>query len=223
MEQPENIQPKKGYWQKPNNWIRIFTLLAVLTYTAVQIQQTVLISSNNIVSQRAFVSVAFSGQFVSVNMAGTPTSLNLLASLTNSGNTATKDMKLLVRCVPSSEELQEPWVLIHQGLQPSVVPIVIGPHASSTTACSFPMSDIYGMQNGDTFGYLLVDVSYLDRLDNTQHITQFDNELQQVHVLPAPLSVGTETGNPSTPNIQYVLIPVGKHNCADEECPADDE
>jgi hypothetical protein len=43
MTNPEPGQQQKGYWRRPNNYIRILTLIFVAGYTGVQIWQTCLI------------------------------------------------------------------------------------------------------------------------------------------------------------------------------------
>jgi predicted negative regulator of RcsB-dependent stress response len=55
--EPNQTQDAKSYWKQPENYVSLFTLLAVLTYTGMQIWQTWLIRQNNVVSQRAFVYV----------------------------------------------------------------------------------------------------------------------------------------------------------------------
>ena len=52
---------------------------------------------NNIVSQRAFVSFSNTGQYVSVQENGTPSALNFLIQMNNSGNTATRNLDFFMR------------------------------------------------------------------------------------------------------------------------------
>ena len=211
IEQPRT-QNEKNYWQKPENLIATFTMIAVLTYTGVQIWQTCLIRSNNVVSQRAFISIASSGQFISVDNSKNPVALNFLISATNSGNTATQDAHILMKCAPSAEELQEPWAIIHQGPTPfgENTRFNIGPHSSESSGCSFPIDQAKGMADKTLFGYIMVDISYLDRMDKSvRHRTQKSLKLWQV-------TIGS---NCSQMSITDGLIPVGQHNCADDECP----
>jgi hypothetical protein len=201
-------QQKKGYWQKPNNWIRLLTLLAVLTYTGIQAYQTRLIYNNNIVSQRAFIYI---GQTIPVTMIDpkdkTIKSLGVLFSLVNSGNTPTKDLTVFSRCAPSAEDLPEPWVLLYQGI-PGRVPAVIGPHATGTSLCGFTADQIKQIGGKTMYGYLLGDITYYDRLDwSSMHRTQFSFK-----IVDLPLDTNGNVAGLRTDN-------VGRHNCVDEECP----
>jgi hypothetical protein len=205
-------QQLSSYWRKPNNYIRILTLLAVGTYTIFQIIQTHLIESNNVVSQRAFVSISYAGEFVSLDQSQQPLALNMIASFTDGGNTATRDLVMTIKCAASVEDLTEPWPLLHQGRDPGDrVPIFIGPHGSETGGCSFDFDQIRQMAAAKLYGYLLVDSSYHDRIDQSIiHATQKALKLAQVSIQPGP-----------PVSVQELLVAVGKHNCADEECPKD--
>jgi hypothetical protein len=66
------------------------------------------------------------------------------------------------------------------------------------------------MADKTLFGYIMVDISYLDRMDKSvRHRTQKSLKLWQV-------TIGS---NCSQMSITDGLIPVGQHNCADDECP----
>jgi len=202
------IQQEKKYWQKPNNWIRLLTLLAVLTYTGIQAYQTSLIYKNNIVSQRAFVYI---GQSMPVTMIDpkdkTIRSLGVLFSLINSGNTPTKNLTVFTRCVPSAEDVPEPWVLLYRGT-PEWVPGVIGPHATVTSLCGFTSGQMKQISEKILYRYLLGDITYYDRLDwGPAHRTQFSFKIVDLPLDTSGNVTGMRTDN------------AGRHNCADDECP----
>jgi len=92
MEQTEQAEKGKSYWHKPESYVGLFTLLAVLTYTGVQIYQTSLLYRNNIVGQRAFVFAEPNQGYISFEpLTYKPRALNLFISLANSGKSSLID------------------------------------------------------------------------------------------------------------------------------------
>lgn len=169
---------------------------------------------NNVVSQRAFVSLSAVGQYVSIKPDKTPAALNIVVQLNNSGNTPTKDLNFLIRCVPAGEDMKEPWLLLRQGPPPEwgTATTFIGAHSSEQTGCSFPFDKILQMRDEKLFGYILAEITYFDRLDpGVIHKTQRAMRLRQLFV--------NVTADP--PVIGDIMTAVGAHNCADEECPKD--
>jgi hypothetical protein len=209
MVESGDTQQKKGYWQKRNNWIRLLTLLAVLTYTGIQAYQTHLIYKNNIVSQRAFVYIDMvkSTPYNFIDPKDkTVNGLGVLFHLVHSWNTPTKNLITYTRCAPSVEDLPEPWVLLYRGTTESV-PGVIGPHATITSLCGFTPSEMKQISDKTMYGYLLGDISYHDQLDwSSEHRTQFSFKIVDLPLDTNGNVAGMRTGN------------VGRHNCADEEC-----
>jgi hypothetical protein len=182
MVETSTANQEHGYWKKPENYVALATLLAVLTYTGVQIWQTNIISSNNVVSQRAFVSFIPSPQPVITGPPVAPTGVNFPANLINSGNTPTKNLSFLYKCAPSGEELQEPWSILYQGKDvPEHLPQFIGGHGLIPIVCFFNWQQIEAMAGGKLFGYLMLDARYFDRLDDkASHVTQATFLLSQV-------------------------------------------
>ena len=160
-----------------------------------------------VVSQRAFVTVGNFGSIVGVGDDQKPSNLTIDIPLLNSGNTRTRDLQLLFKCRTSTQDLVEPWGLLHQE-KVDHLPQVIGPHADSHTYCTFSKDDISRMKNGSLFGYVLGEVTYYDIFNpNDRHITQI---ARQVSIL----------GYTETPAAVFSYItPIGQHNCADEDCP----
>jgi hypothetical protein len=171
--------------------------------------------TNNVVSQRAFVNISYAGIYLSPTPVE-PKAANFFFNITNSGNTATKELKVVGKCAPSAEDMQEPWALLYQQPTSPTEPGFIGPHQPITNGCSFSFEQIRAMSDGKLFGYIMFDIGYRDRLDDRiQHKTQMTMFLQQV-------AITQQTPNPQQPTVNSVTflgVNRGKHNCADEECP----
>jgi hypothetical protein len=223
----------QAWWRNPSNWIALLTLLGVFVYTGVQIWQTSLIRSNNIVSQRAFVYVGSNFTPLSAFAGETKAPVvYIFNQLINGGNTPTKDLHFLYRCAPSVDALPEPWVLLYQGT-PEKVPMVLGPKASTAMGCYFTVTQLKDMEVGKLHGYVMAEIFYEDFLDlETVHRTQYSQEMTSVNLTYPPNAPTTPNttnapntpstaGNPGTLNPQFfaILVPRGKHNCTDDDCP----
>jgi hypothetical protein len=127
-------------------------------------------------------------------------------------------MKLFFKCAPTFEALSEPWVIMEKG-NIEQLPQVIGPHQTLSTQCGITLSHLKEMNVGKAHGYLMGEIIYNDRLDeSTSHITQVAWEIIVV-------DIGEKLPNPKIPNddpvpdISLQFVPKGRHNCADEDCP----
>jgi hypothetical protein len=219
MQQNDGKPRNERYFQKPENWISFLTLIAVAIYTGVQIYQTSLIYKNYVVSERASVSVSTQPGITSGNPAtNTITGYIFIIDIANSGNTATKDLKVFTKCAPSPEDLKEPWSVLYQGPELEHFPQFVGAHAILKTSCGFSIDQLQDMASHKLFGYIMVDISYYDRLnDDTMHRTQATFKISQVAIqLGSPGQVGQSGGLPI--RIDMALETRGQHNCADEEC-----
>jgi hypothetical protein len=188
------------------------------------------IYQNNIVSQRAFVYVDSPIQlFVALDIKDRSKIVSFPVALTNSGNTATSDLSLLVRCADSGDPLPEPWVLLNQGSQEKV-PQIIGPRQTVRSYCTFSLDKLNQIKDGKLHGYLMGEIAYKDRLaSSTLHRTQLSWELLNININepvlpPSPQSGATPAGQvpagtDTLPNVWLNLVPKGQHNCADEDCP----
>jgi hypothetical protein len=97
--------------------------------------------------------------------------------------------------------------LLHQEAEEHT-PQVIAPRSSVPVLCSFKRSEAADMLDGKLFGYLMGDIRYRDIFDPiNRHVTQFS----------LLVTVNKITENPFAVDSQ--LSPVGKHICADEDCP----
>jgi hypothetical protein len=226
---------EKSYWKKPETYVSLATLLAVLTYTGVQIYQTHVISVSNTVSERAFVSISFQlggpsyggsaktawsvGDITNAIIEGAASNLvgyDIIGHLTNSGNTGTKALTFFMKCVPSTEQLQEPWSILYQSVNnPVQTPQYLGPHESTQTLCGFSGAQLRAMAAGKLFGYVMMDLKYQDRLVDDWHKTQATAVIAKVQFEPG---IEPHTGLQGEIPKVY-LAGYGRHNCADEECP----
>lgn len=103
MDEPEQAAPKKGYWRKPNNWIRIITMALVAAYTGIQLWQTILLRRNNVATLQAFVYAGPTGGIAAFDAADNKTKIvGMPVPIFNSGNTATKNLSILVRVRPET-------------------------------------------------------------------------------------------------------------------------
>jgi hypothetical protein len=174
--------------------------------------QARLMRENNIVSERAFVGGVQLNAIPALAAEDRKTKIVAIQLvLSNSGNTPTKNFTGLIRCVPSVEALSEPWALLHNGTAPEPVPNFIMPHGNAFMTCTFPADQMVQVQDGKLHAYVLADITYRDRVDpNASHRTEFEYEVATVTLDPDKGQWGGAS-----------LTPKGKHNCADEECPAD--
>ncbi len=137
----------------------------------------------------------------------TANSLAITAVLTNSGNSATKDLKFFMRCLTSREPVAEPWTLLFQD-KIEKLPLMIGPHVNAPARCAFTAEQLRGITDGTLSGYVLGDITYRDRIDGKMLFrTQFSWQLTDVRI--------EQPGG----QIALTAVPHGQHNCADEECP----
>ncbi len=162
-----------------------------------------------VVSERAFIHL---GDVTTVNARDPDPKkgdfLAMVTRLANSGNTRTRGLELWIKCVTSPTKLIEPWGLLHQEAEEHL-PQVIAPKSSVPVICSFKKSEVADMVDGKQFGYLMGDIRYQDIFEPlTQHLTQFSLLVTINKYTETPFSVGDTQ-----------LSPVGKHNCADEDCP----
>jgi hypothetical protein len=224
--------------EKQNKWPKR-TAIAAIVYTVVTFLimliygwQNYLIRSNNVVSQRAFISFGFRpGASVDAATPKTftlndiqdalthgapPSALSFVVDITNGGNTGTKNLTFLLKCVPSSQDMNDPWPLLYEGKNnPIKVPQFIGPHTTLQSGCAFPMQQVSAMQAGILFGYVMIDATYQDRLTDDWHRTEATGRVQQITMIP-----GVGSGGSMGVNVTAILVTYGNHNCADEECPA---
>lgn len=219
---------------KKNKWPKRMALAAI-AYTfftffimLVTAYQVSLIRSNNIVSQRAFISFNHQPAVANGDPAN-PAQIIFGGDLVNSGNTPTKNLTSFINCAKSDTELQEPWTIrLQGGPDQKPIPQFIGPHASVPVACGIPFDEIEQAANGKLFEYVIIDVSYRDRLDDSvPHKTEITLFLSQVHIQQQENFGIQPGGHPVISNgpvqIQTLLVARGNHNCADEECPPDDK
>jgi hypothetical protein len=161
-----------------------------------------------VVSERAFVH--FGGLTAFPTNTPDPTRaefLGMFSLLINSGNTRTTGLEFSVRCVTSPMRLVEPWGFLHQEAEEHL-PQVIAPKSSITAICNFKKSEVADIFAGKLFAYVLGDIKYGDIFDTlNRHLTQSSILVYITKYTETPFYAEAFT------------TPIGKHNCADEDCP----
>jgi hypothetical protein len=233
-------------------WTRIAaiatTALALATFVLAGFSYFQLKDSNH--SQRAFVYVGGFSPIIAISKETKGRIVLLLLSLTNGGNTPTKNLHFFFRCAPSVDALPEPWVLLYRE-KPEYIPQVIGPKATVTAACSFTASQLTDMTEGKLHGYVLGEIFYEDFLEpGTVHKTQYSQEYTDVQYIPPPAQApeppppaqaAVPSAQAAVPSAQAAVpsaqaaapvkqqppeslfgafTPRGKHNCTNEDCPS---
>lgn len=196
---------------RPSAWPLAISILALAVATcaaALSLWQFSLMRETQSLSGRPFVHVS-GPQVTTVPQPQdrTGNAMAITAVLTNSGTSATRDMRFFMRCVTSREPVAEPWTLLFQA-KIEKLPLIIGPHANATARCAFDPEQLRGIADGTLSGYVLGDITYRDRFDGEMLFrTQFSWQLTDVRV------------EPGSGQIALTAVPHGEHNCADEECP----
>jgi hypothetical protein len=140
-------------------------------------------------------------------------------SLTNSGNTPTKALQIMLHCQlvgpPFGQAIKDPFDLLKWD-DAVVIHRSIGAHHTigvSGDRCDFKNSDVLlNAQMTIVPVFLIGDVKYEDWIKpGITHRTQFAHRLivHEVGTMPGFEGMGVTTE------------PIGKHNCTDEDCPAD--
>jgi hypothetical protein len=77
------------------------------------------------------------------------------------------------------------------------------------------------IKDGRLHGYVMGEVTYRDRLDDTiVHDTQFAWEVIDVNIHDVPANILAAMPD-AAPQVTVGFRPFGQHNCADDECPKD--
>jgi hypothetical protein len=212
---------QKSWYQKPNNWIRLLTLIFVAFYTVMTFEA--LIAGNRAIVYFDKATFETIDQKLPPESNGKITVFNLPISagkaifirfsLTNSGNTATRNMRAILDCRPipyGDKSRNEPFSLFHWD-DKIAVPEIIGPKQTIEIGpCGATPEAILNAQMGIAPIYLMGEIRYQDRvIPWAQHVTQFSQEM-------AVLEFDTHTAT-----IIAKTRGVGRHNCADEDCPAE--
>ncbi len=221
MPAPESVQDnscnkRRDWHDRAAVWAAVAAAVGAGVAAAANGYQAYLTRQNTIVSQRAFV--FFDGMEVknTIDSRTNIKNVSFLSYLMNSGNTATKELTFVIKCASSLESLPDPWVLLYRESQYKAAQ-VIGPHQRVSAKCDLPLNFIHDVKEGKGYGYLMGDITYRDRLDESiLRKTQFSFEIVDINIFDPPAGAPPE----AAPNIFINLIPKGRHNCADEDCPS---
>lgn len=172
------------------------------------IWQAMMTKQSHVASQRAFVYVTGPEAAVVPDAQDRSAAALLITTvLTNSGNSATKNLQFFVRCITASTPVEDPWTLLFQD-KIEKQSLMIGPHATANAQCTFSPTQLWQIGEGKLTGYVVGDIAYYDQFDETKlRRTQFAWRLSNVRLDPAARTVA------------LTAVPQGPHNCADEDCP----
>jgi hypothetical protein len=124
----------------------------------------------------------------------------------NSGNTPTTHLSQVVGCLPSKDVLNEPFDRIQWGPTSAATPNFYGPKTTENLGgmCNIPVAEIREINARTLHFYVCGLVRYGDTLDRSaEHRTEFCYKI---------------TGIDRNTN-RFTGSTVGRHNCADEDCP----
>src|SRR5271167_4456267 len=124
----------------------------------------------------------------------------------NSGNTPTTHLKQMVGCLPSQGALDEPFDDMHFDTAKGV-PMVYGPKTETNLGgvCKISYEAIQTINHQASHFYMCGIVTYGDIIDQSaRHRTEFCYELTGIDWTDAAKNTG---------------FAVGRHNCADADCP----
>jgi hypothetical protein len=172
----------------------------------------------NKISERAFVSIILAQNFLAPNLTD-PKADTFGFNMINGGNTPTRDLKFTLRCITDDSDDEEPWGLLYAtGDKVKHSPGFIGPKSAQAAYCSFTFDQMKEIAAKHVYGYVLADISYRDRLDpQIPRRTEMSLKIGSAFV-QLPITQG-QSQVPAS--VAVTFENQGKHNCADEECPAD--
>jgi hypothetical protein len=214
-DQEESSRQKRHWHDHAIAWGAVAAALGAALAAVANGYQAYLTRQNNVISQRAFINFDGINLAMSIDPATNVRNVSIFTRLTNSGNTATKDLGFFIKCAPTVDPLAEPWVIfIREKVQKQAQ--IIGARQTFPAHCVFPLDHMRLVSQGRAHSYLLGEITYRDRLDESlPHVTQFSWELTDVTIIDPPASAPADT--PPTANVSFQ--PRGAHNCADEDCP----
>jgi hypothetical protein len=178
-----------------------------LVALGVAIGDRIVTQRSNVESQRAYLFV----DGVRSKKGTTDTSRSFVAiQLVNRGKTATKDLNTRFTCLASPFPIDEPWSYLKEPKEvKSPSSEVVGIGGSTHVVCAFDKDHFRWIAEGKAFGYLVLNATYRDRLDDTvMHRLQWSQRITYASKEPDEQS-----------GYNLTLQPHGKHNCADDECP----
>jgi hypothetical protein len=224
-EQKQNRRYTKihEYFSEVGNWVGFLTLLAVAAYTAITSGLFFVGYRAIVYFERAIIKIAeepvppesngqitlFNGPWVTHKV------VRIDFALTNAGNTATQNMRVILDCRRLGfGELQRTDPFVHfkwddKKAHPEIIgpkqTIQIGPCEAEATAAS-----LLDAQTGIVPIILMGEIRYEDRVGVgkwAKHVTQFSQRLIISHF------------NPDAGEIVATTQSIGNHNCADDCAP----
>jgi hypothetical protein len=196
-------QQKKGYWQRPNNYIRIATLIFVGLYTVFSYCLITITRSNNVAAQRAYVFL----RDISIQR-GNGSGFDVIPLWENTGNTQTKNMTGYLSRHFGPGDLQTDFTYIDIPSDRKSVPLLLGPKAVSTVTFDVIDKRCFAQFNSrDIFNkfYIWGWVRYNDIMTEQRYITRFCWDVSEI--------IFSQDG--STARFSHALC--GEGNCTEED------
>jgi hypothetical protein len=217
---------KKGYFQKPENWIALGTLVAVVIYTGITAlmwcvsnrQLAQVIESNKVqrLSQRAFVYLDkvvwrtvekdTTPRVIAGGVQQVTKVVEIAIVLTNNGNTAAA-ITVDQTCPGSENPVPEPFTLFTWD-DTMAIQQIIGPKQTIEIALCAELTDDDVARNAPGFilQYIVGEIRYHDLVEpNNNRFTQFAMQLRFF--------------NEDLADLHGRAVAIGKHNCTEQNCP----
>jgi hypothetical protein len=197
----------------------VYTFITALMWCTSNRQLAAIIESNEIsrkalgAGQRAFGN--FEGNkinFVDTKGVGPGKVFGVWFRVINNGNTSTKNFPATVMCKSTDiKDLPEPFILFAWDDKRAVSDIIGPKQTKDFGPCNLLPEEVRKLNEGALAMYLLAEVRYRDLIDpGVPHVTQFSQRLY-VSDLDEKLP---------TPKFNWSSDSVGRHNCADDDCPS---
>ena len=190
-----------------------WTAILIMVFTGILAWVAYKANENSVTTQRAFVNFnGITGMKVmradSKGLAG----INFFVNWTNSGTTPTKTATGQVNIQSWRSELPKGFNYADLATVEKRA-FVIGPKATVSQLVGVTIDDIKDVREGKSHLYLWGWLAYHDIFPGTPNrLTEFCVEITNL------VSTKPDVTDPSA-EFTYILVPCGKHNCYDEDCP----
>lgn len=184
----------------------VSALAATYTYKQAEIAEKALVAG-----QQAYVYLkAIDAKWLDTKTADPGMVVNITFKIENSGNTPTRDLRIVAGCYPLGPEFpREPFIAFKWD-EKRMAHLFIGAHQTlDYPGCRVPEREIDAMQSSPFVErFLMGEIRYFDTISDppVEHVTQFAYQLA-VHSFDAKAQL-----------LDYETLLTGNHNCSDDEC-----
>jgi hypothetical protein len=211
-----NTNQNDSIWLKikayfANNGLAICALIVSGATAVYAYKQTSIAEKALIAGQRAFVYLdKIEARWVDTKTAEPGKVINITFFIGNSGNTPTRDLRMVGGCYPLGPELPREPFSDFKWDEKRIVHLVIAPHQIlAYPACKLTEREIDPLQSSPFIQrYFMGEIRYFDIVSDPaeERVTQFVHELA-IHDF-----------NSKTEQLNYETLLAGLHNCSDGEC-----